>query len=367
MSEQSEIPAGNDESSDAKSSWKQAWKKRAPLLLPGLAFLYATYLAIRGTFAYNVHPSNFYWLSAGWIFAALAVIVTMVWASSVGDRESEDKRAERKQLRRLAEEQALLAKQFIGPVRAAQAAVDESEKSRNEDSMRTTRAELSHVLAQAQYATEQAVRYSEKAGTIPTIFTRNSIPATLIATINLFIVCGLVIVTFYTAASARGWAGAMIWSCAFLIIGGAAGFLFGLPRLAGDHKTTSLQSPQSVGGNQPQQSSGSPSLSSHSMSIQPASITVQSQQSPIEQMADWLTKTIVGVALVNLKQIPGQLHELSGVVARSIKDEATFPAYGPSTSFSLGLIIYFTMVGFLCGYLITQMFLLDYVNRRSVS
>jgi hypothetical protein len=69
---------------------------------------------------------------------------------------------------------------------------------------------------------------------------------------------------------------------------------------------------------------------------------------------------------VNLKQIPSQLHELSGVIARSIGDTPTFPAYGPSTSFSLGLIIYFTMGGFLCGYLLTQMFLMNYVNRQVV-
>lgn len=92
-------------------------------------------------------------------------------------------------------------------------------------------------------------------------------------------------------------------------------------------------------------------------------------ESPIEQISDWLTKIIVGLGLANLKDLPHQLdlwaHYVAGSLGQSQGETAAAAAaaipWGPS--FALGLIIYFLVLGFLSCYILTQMFLLNFINR----
>lgn len=70
----------------------------------------------------------------------------------------------------------------------------------------------------------------------------------------------------------------------------------------------------------------------------------------MEQISDWLTKLLVGVGLVELKELPQGL----GAAARYVA-----PAFGDDSRlvpFAAALLAYFTVEGFLGGYLATRIF-----------
>jgi uncharacterized membrane protein len=68
----------------------------------------------------------------------------------------------------------------------------------------------------------------------------------------------------------------------------------------------------------------------------------------IEQISDWLTKILVGLGLVNLREIGAFLAERSVKLASSLQVDADF---------ALAMILYFAIAGFLEGYLLTRIFL----------
>lgn len=68
----------------------------------------------------------------------------------------------------------------------------------------------------------------------------------------------------------------------------------------------------------------------------------------IEAVSDWLTKILVGLGLVNFRDIGAFLAERSAVLA---------PALGVDANYALALIVYFLVAGFLEGYLLTRLFL----------
>jgi len=188
------------------------------------------------------------------------------------------------------------------------------------------------------------------------------VPASLIMNIVIFITSGYIVVSFWTSASAKQWASSIVWSSACILLGGFAGFLFGIPRFRSEGKTKLSSPPPPSGG----AGAGAAVVQGGQANAQtvaeaaPRASTATNDQSPIEQIADWLTKTIVGVALVNLEKLPHLLTQWASYVSTGI-GEAAVGGAGPS--FALGLIIYFTIVGFLSGYLLTQVFLQKWVNR----
>jgi hypothetical protein len=197
------------------------------------------------------------------------------------------------------------------------------------------------------------------------------VPAALIMNIVIFITSGFVVISFWTSGSGRQWASGIIWSAACLLLGGFSGFLFGIPRFRSEGKTKLSSVPPTV----PAAAGGlaAPAVQAvPQMPVVPHASTATNDQSPIEQIADWLTKTIVGVALVNLEKLPTLLTRWASYVAGGIADPAAAAAVcadksgcGITPSFALGVIIYFTIVGFLSGYLLTQVFLQKYVNKAS--
>ena len=96
-----------------------------------------------------------------------------------------------------------------------------------------------------------------------------------------------------------------------MAVGWAVGFLFGVPRAA------STSSSSRVNTN-------------------------------LEQISDWLTKILVGVGLTQLQQVPSALRGLAGYISKDYKKSG-------SDVFSLSMVLYFTTVGFLMGYLLTRL------------
>ena len=68
----------------------------------------------------------------------------------------------------------------------------------------------------------------------------------------------------------------------------------------------------------------------------------------LDDVSDWLTKIVVGVGLVELRKIPGLLLRLAGMIAGELGSN--------QVPFIIAVIVYFTIVGFMSGYLTTRMF-----------
>jgi tetratricopeptide (TPR) repeat protein len=120
--------------------------------------------------------------------------------------------------------------------------------------------------------------------------------------------------------------GIMAAGAAFLI-GGVLGFLFGIPRtVAGDgRQATTLRE-------------------SHGA----AESTSYLPNTDLEQIADWLTKILVGVGLTQLSSIPLKMTDLGNELA---------PGLGGSVPLAEGLSVYFVLCGFLIGFLWTRLYL----------
>jgi hypothetical protein len=335
---------------------KASWYLVASLAV----FLVVSILGVLGTLRSATLPvENKLWLCAGWL-SALAIVVALVcWKTMETKRGMERLKKEQEAVQPLAESAARVAVAANLNAERAQTALMAARAGTDPAALAAATTDAAGTLV---VAVDTAARAEKAIAALPDAdgaLAGGSVQLTLIMNIIVFIISGLLVVSFWTAGGGQRWSASMIWSCTCLIIGVFAGFLFGLPRARGVTTTT-----QSVANKTPAVQQGN----------QPAPVpaiqtTSTSQESPIEQMADWLTKTIVGVALVNLKTIPGLLHQWSVVVSRSVSDLPgpiqgnPLQEYGPIQSFVLGFLLYFVLVGFLSGYLLTQFFLLNYVNR----
>jgi hypothetical protein len=126
---------------------------------------------------------------------------------------------------------------------------------------------------------------------------------------------------------------ALLWAIACLACGALGGFIFAIPRVQQDEPTPAQ--------------SGAP----------PAQIAFTRRKykllanTNLEQISDWLTKIIVGVGLVEAKQLPDYLYRLCRFVAgglQSIKGAEVF---------ALAITLYFGVWGFIGAYLMTRVYL----------
>jgi len=141
----------------------------------------------------------------------------------------------------------------------------------------------------------------------------DKIRATVVMDASIALIVGLVGITFWQHETAGSWAAALLWSAACLSLGGLVGMLFGVPRSA-------------------------------------------TGESPIGQISDSLTKIIVGLGLTNLTKIPDQLYRWANYVSVGIGKEHA------SNQAALGMILYFVVLGFVGGYLLTNLFLQNLIT-----
>jgi len=115
---------------------------------------------------------------------------------------------------------------------------------------------------------------------------------------------------------------ALAISCASMVIGSLAGFLFGIPRTFQNHD-------------------------------EPVSRSKEPEYRPntnLEQISDWLTKILVGVGLTQMAVIPKKLWNISDRLAPGLGGQPG------SAGFGLILIIFFSVAGFLVGYMWTRIY-----------
>lgn len=119
---------------------------------------------------------------------------------------------------------------------------------------------------------------------------------------------------------------------ASLLLGGFVGFLFGIPRtLQKDMRPpTDAEKRADESGNN--------------------GVAYQANTN-LEQISDWLTKIMIGVGLTQLTNLPGKLQQLTDYVSIGLGNASG------SRPFTLFVILYFAVCGFLFGYLWTRLFL----------
>lgn len=143
--------------------------------------------------------------------------------------------------------------------------------------------------------------------------------------------------------TATGWAMAY-FAGAFLV-----GFLFGIPKVGEDGGNQ--QGGGKNNGGTGNQAAGMPSV--------PYELKVNTN---LEQISDWLTKIIVGLGLVELRKVPDYIHRASMWMATSINNK-TNGTLEQSASFCCAFIVFFSVTGFLAGYLLTRLFLAGAFRR----
>jgi hypothetical protein len=121
------------------------------------------------------------------------------------------------------------------------------------------------------------------------------------------------------------------WALACFVVGALLGFLFGIPRVL--QKDTGPD-----GAHSKDPGNNLPSRANYQLIV----------NTNLDDVSDWLTKIVVGVGLVELRKIPDLLFRLASMIAGELGAN--------QVPFIIPVLIYFTTVGFLSGYLTTRMF-----------
>lgn len=145
---------------------------------------------------------------------------------------------------------------------------------------------------------------------------------------------------------------ALLWAFGMLAAGASFGFLFGHPRAARANGGS-----ESVPGDPPK-SNGAAASVAVPPSAPPSAEPRTRPSTALEEIVDWLTKMVVGIGLVQLKEVPGAVIRLGTLVSRSVE----LPAF-EAQSIAVAIVVFFTSIGFLYGYLATRLYIQGAIDR----
>lgn len=141
----------------------------------------------------------------------------------------------------------------------------------------------------------------------------------------------------------------LLWCVACLAVGATVGFLFGIPRSGvqvvrqnGTKNTPKAAAGGSAASTEHENETGRPNTN-------------------LEEVSDWLTKILVGLSLVHLKTIEEKVMAISRNAASALNDTPTAADISAATA----LVVGFAVIGFLCGYLYTRLFLQGAFSRSN--
>jgi hypothetical protein len=160
---------------------------------------------------------------------------------------------------------------------------------------------------------------------------------------NLVILAGLFAVGIYNEG--RQAVTPILWALACLLSGAFVGFLFGIPKIL----QTDARPPLNASVN----NLGTQSVSQNSTYRQQVNTN-------LTEISDWLTKIIVGLGLINLKEIPHLVKKAAVLLAASMHEG------GPDQdhlAYAVAIIVSFSILGFLFGYLTTRLYLAGAFSR----
>ncbi|MGK5080035.1 response regulator [Janthinobacterium sp. HLX7-2] len=172
----------------------------------------------------------------------------------------------------------------------------------------------------------------------------------------LAVLAGAVLPPHYQAVPA------LLWSLGFCVSGMLLGFLFGIPRTL-PSGTANVAAPDERNGKGRAMDDGAPAntepngnAASNTLFLgTPAPMEINSN---LVEVSDWLTKIIVGVGLIELKSLPGSARSMAAFIAPSL---ATDMATG--TAVVGAIMLFFSVHGFLIGYLLTRIYLSIMIKR----
>jgi hypothetical protein len=139
---------------------------------------------------------------------------------------------------------------------------------------------------------------------------------------------------------------------AALGLGGVLGFLFGVP---GTTQSKAVGS----GNPKPAAENGAAHADQAAIDAELPVIAVKSHAiSNLEQVADWVTKLLLGGGLTQMQRIPPKVWQWAHIVALGIiggKPGVTEQLVVANQSFAAGLLVYAFVLGFFAGFLITKL------------
>jgi tetratricopeptide (TPR) repeat protein len=164
----------------------------------------------------------------------------------------------------------------------------------------------------------------------------------VLAGLSVFFIIGIAFV-WVGAANAHAMT-ALLWALACYVLGALIGFLFGIPRVLQGNPVP----PVTAGSSTTATAASTPAqalMDGYDLRI----------NTNLEQISDWLTKIIVGLGLVELRTMPARLKSAAHYVAGGLDSSMDF--------FAGGLIVYFTILGFMGAYLITRLYITGAFSR----
>jgi len=134
---------------------------------------------------------------------------------------------------------------------------------------------------------------------------------------------------------------AVLWAFACLVAGVLVGFIFGVPTIINNGLPATPQN----------------NLAQAAMKPATAQKLVEANTN-LTQVSDWLTKVIIGAGLVELRQVPGFVLYISSRIGKGMatSQSGSLPY---STVFAGGIIVAFSIYGFIFGYLIMRIVLTE--------
>jgi hypothetical protein len=176
---------------------------------------------------------------------------------------------------------------------------------------------------------------------------------------------------------------ALMWAVACLGLGGLLGFLFGIPRSATininqpgvaavnarvgevtttdhpaqvplaqvDQSKTRAEQPSTPAGLEiPKVPASPPNRVTATVNATDQPGTGNTSQSNLEQVSDWVTKLLLGGSLTQIANIPGIMANWGSYIASGLAEKPT----AEHKAFATALIVYFLVLGFIGGYVITK-------------
>ena len=153
---------------------------------------------------------------------------------------------------------------------------------------------------------------------------------------------------------------ALLWSLGFCVSGMLLGFLFGIPRSLPSGTVNMPPAEERTNGkrrsgDEPAAMEAAAGTSNTIFLGTPSPMEINSN---LVEVSDWLTKIIVGVGLIELKSLPATAQGVAAFIAPSL-------AIAPDTAKAVvgGVMLFFSVHGFLIGYLLTRIYLSIMIKR----
>ena len=173
----------------------------------------------------------------------------------------------------------------------------------------------------------------------------------------LSVLAGALLPPYYHAVPA------LLWSLGFCVSGMLLGFLFGIPRTLPSGTVNMAPPDERSNGksrptDEPPAAGADAATGNASNSLFLGSPTPMEINSNLVEVSDWLTKIIVGVGLIELKSLPGGARSMAAFIAPSLDTDTP-------TAMAVvgGIMLFFSVHGFLIGYLLTRIYLSIMIKR----